>query len=394
MARVAIAIVALALVWRAITVNALLYGDDGRPRPVDASGDVQGGEAGAQPLQAMLRENPANAAAYLALGQEYASHGDDKRASGAFAAAHTVAPVDRDVLMATASSLLHAGRVGEAIAVLATAVADYGDTRHDAFPVMVRSLASGHESAEWDSIVASDPAWLGDFVVQSCAGGTDPAVLVPLFLKRVAHGTASERETDCLVEGLRRAGRWPEAYQVWLDTLSRARLADVGYVFNGDFEFPASGVGFDWRPDTRPERDSGHTVEFSRAQGVSGARALRIAFNGKRQSGVPIMQYLALPPGRYEFSGRARPDGVRAGHGLQWTVRCVASGDTPGDPIAASGRFVGSSDWEPFSFPVVVPPDCAGQLVQLEAPAFEGVPGPVFLAGALWFDNIVLRQYH
>ena len=170
------------------------------------------------------------------------------------------------------------------------------------------------------------------------------------------------------------------------------RLADVGFIFNGGFEYASSALGFDWIADTRPERESGHAVEFSRTRGAAGERALRVEFNGKRQSGIPISQYLALAPGRYELTGVARPDGVHAGHGAQWTVRCAGEGNGASAPLAASGRFVGSSDWQPFAFDVTIPPGCRGQLLQLEtvAPA----SGPVYLAGTLWFDNLSLRQYH
>jgi hypothetical protein len=258
--------------------------------------------------------------------------------------------------------------------------------------VLAQVLSSGLDPKAWNAIVERDPAWLGDFVRASCRKGMDPAVLAPLFLRRAAKGAASREETGCLVQRLRASGRWDEAYQLWLDSLPRERLADVGFVFNGGFEFPASGIGFDWIPDTSLERDSGHGVEFSRTRGATGERALRVAYTGKRQSGVPIAQYLSLPPGRYSLSGLARPERVSAGHGARWTVRCVGPGEALSEPVAASDRFVGSSDWERFAFDVAIAPGCRGQLLQLE-PMASGA-GPVFLAGNLWFDNLVLEQYH
>jgi hypothetical protein len=59
-------------------------------------------------------------------------------------------------------------------------------------------------------------------------------------------------------------------------------------------------------------------------------------------------------------------------------------------PLAASERFVGSSEWRRFSFEVAVPPGCAGQLLQLEALGTED--GPVFLSGSAWFDELELRR--
>jgi hypothetical protein len=87
--------------------------------------------------------------------------------------------------------------------------------------------------------------------------------------------------------------------------LPRDRLADVGFLYNGSFEFATTGVGFDWRPTGARERDAGYTVEMPPAAGVSGKRALRVSYNGKRQSGIPTLQYVALSPVRYARPGLA-----------------------------------------------------------------------------------------
>ena len=393
MARFVVALIALVLAWRVIEVNATLVGEDGRPRAPQPHRGLYTSEAEASAAAALVRDDPAESAGYLVIARDLRAHGDGEGATRAYAAAYEVAPVDRDVLVSAASDALQAGRTGAALDLLARALDNDPTVQDRAYPVMEQSLASGRFTAAWASIAARNPAWLGNFVADGCRRGVDPLALVPLFLQRVATSAATPAETSCLVDRLRDAGRWDEAYQVWLDTLPPNRLGDVGFVFNGGFEYPSSALGFDWIADTRPERESGHTVEFSRTRGAAGERALRVEYNGKRQSGTPpIAQYLALSPGRYELTGLARPDAVRAGHGAQWTVRCIGEKGAASAPLAASGRFVGSSDWQPFAFDVAVPPGCHGQLLQLEtvAPA----SGPVYLAGTLWFDNLSLRQYH
>jgi hypothetical protein len=191
------------------------------------------------------------------------------------------------------------------------------------------------------------------------------------------------------VEHLRGAGRWAEAYQVWLNTLPPERLGEVGFIFNGSFEFPPSGTGFDWTPTRRLERDAGHSVEMARTTGGSGRRSLKVSFNGKRQAGIPISQYLALAPGRYEMTGLGRADAMRAGRGVHWTVRCVADA-IAGAPIASSERFTGSSEWLAFQFALTVPASCRGQILQLEPVGIE--EGPAYIAGAAWFDDLALRE--
>src|SRR5262252_4588077 len=184
MFRVGIAIVVLAVLWRAIVVNVALYDEGGRPRLPDVrQGIAQDPGADRQLLESMLRENPANAGAYLMLAQDAGSKGDSDRASRAYAAAYSVAPIDRDVLAAVAADFLRAGRVAEALPLLATAVASFTAVRQAAFPIMLDSLASGREPDAWQAIVEANPAWLGDFVVSSCHRGVDPLVIVPLYLR-------------------------------------------------------------------------------------------------------------------------------------------------------------------------------------------------------------------
>ena len=164
---------------------------------------------------------------------------------------------------------------------------------------------------------------------------------------------------------------------------------DVGLVFNGSFEYVPTNMGFDWIADLGLERQTGHLVELVAGPGVQGKRALRVTYNGRRQTGVPIAQYLALSPGSYDLSGLGRPEGLRLGRGAQWTVRCVADG-AAGAPIASSERFLGSSEWRSFSFEVVIPEPCRGQLLQLELAGAD--EGAAYLGGVVWFDGIALRR--
>ena len=191
-----------------------------------------------------------------------------------------------------------------------------------------------------------------------------------------------------MTEKLRAAGRWEQAYQVWLNTLPRERLADVGYVFNAGFEHAASGVGFDWMPSRGAERETGHAVEFAATRGAGGKRALRVTYNGKRQAVPAIRQLMALPPGRYELSGRGRVDSLNSVRGVQWTLRCAAADEAP--PLAASERFLGSSEWRPFTVELAIPRDCPGQVLQLEPVGMH--EGTTFLSGTAWFDDLRLAR--
>ncbi|HUR59102.1 MAG TPA: hypothetical protein VM029_15410 [Opitutaceae bacterium] len=380
----------LLLLWRVLEVNGAAYDDEGTPRIQAHAPELSPGPSADRTLlRRALRDNPAHVEALLLLAIDHERAAKVGEARRAYQVAFELAPLDREVLTAAAGFFLRHDARAESLALLDRLVESYPDARPAAFPVIARILEQRSAPAAFDAIVARKPAWLGPFTVSSCEAGLDPSLLMPILLERVAGGRATAAEHACVIDRLRNADRWPEAYHVWLNTLSRDRLADVGYVFNGSFEQVASGLGFDWRPTRSRERETGHSVDMPQAAGVNGIRALRVSYNGKRQVGVPIGQYLAIPPGRYEMSGLARAQSISAGRGVRWTVRCVKAG-VVAPPLAASERFVGSSEWRPFSFEVVVPANCSGQLLQLEALGAED--GPVFLSGTAWFDALVLRR--
>lgn len=387
--RIAVAALALAILWRVIHVNAVLHDEDGRPRLPAFAQDLGAAPADREVLRAELRENPANVAALLLAAREAERRASFDEAARAYAAAYQVAPLDREVLHAASVFYLAQGKAAEALVLLGRLVEHYPATREHAFPVIADMLARREPAGAMDAILAREPSWLGGFIVSSCKRGVDPAVLAPLLMRRIAAASAKPAETDCLMERLRGSGRWDEAYQVWLNTLPRERLNDVGFVFNGSFEFAPSGVGFDWMPTRQTEREVGHSVEMARTTGGAGRRSLRVTYNGKRQSGMPIAQYLRLPPGRYEFFGLGRSDAMRAGRGVHWTIRCVKDG-VAGAAIATSERFTGSSEWRRFGSEVAVTPACPGQILQLEPVGAD--ESAAYITGAAWFDDLAFRE--
>jgi hypothetical protein len=390
LARFGVVALGLILAWRIVQVNAVLYDDSGRPRLPTAPAAAPGsGAPEREMLLGVLRENPAQAAALLMLAREHEKESRGDEARRAYQLAYQLAPLDREVLGAAAAFYLRRGEVAAALLVLDRLVENFPETRERAFPVLAEVLGSRQHAQAWNAVVARAPEWLGPFIVATCRRAADPSLLVPLFLKRVVAGKAAPAETACLVDGLRAAGRFEEAYQVWLNTLPRERLADVGYVFNGNFEYHPSGVGFDWMLPKQPEREVGHVTDLAPASGAVGKRALRASYNGKRQSGSAAAQYLALAPGRYVLGGFARPHAMTVGRGVQWTLRCV-NGGKPRAAIAASERFTGSSEWRRFVFDIEVPADCRGQVLQLEPAGADD--GPAFVGGTVWFDDLLLRR--
>ena len=378
--RVGLVVAALLLAWRAIHVNAVLYDDSGRPR----LGAAVPGTAEASALRRALDDNPAHAAALVMLAREHENAGDAARAARAYRAALALAPYEPEVLQLAGTFFL---RHEDPAAIEVLGRLAEGSARPAAFAALASLLASERHAPAVAQLLSTRPEWLDAFLLDACRRGTDPALLAR-WLRR-SSAAASSAQSACAIDGLRAADRWSEAYQVWLNSLPRERLSDVGFVFNGGFEHVPGGAGFDWILQARSERDAGHTAMALPSLGAAGRRALRVSYNGGRQSDVPARQFLALAPGRYELSGRARHEAIKALRGVRWTVRCVER-DRPARLLSNSERFVGSSEWRRFAMELEVPAGCPGQVLQLEPDVEAGTPA--FVAGTAWFDDLRLAR--
>ena len=376
--RAAFITLALLLGWRVLHVNAVVYGEGNRPAVQIPSA----GSARLPALAAALDANPAGADALVALVEEKIASGDGAAAARALASALEIAPIDSRVLRTAAVLAVREARIEDAIGRLDQLLTHYPETRSFAFPVMTEWLVHPGANAAIERLAARPSTWMGSFLAHGCGRG-DAALQAPILARWAAAGHAGRHEAACVIEGLRRSGRWLPAYQVWLNTLPRARLAEVGYVFNGSFEHDPTGVGFDWIAGAQ---SPAHAVEYPRTSGVSGERALRVAWSGKRVPGPAISQFAALPPGRYQLSGLARMEGLQSVRGIQWLVRCAQDRAV----LGASPRFMGSGGWERFAFDVEVPARCLGQVLQLEAAGFD--QGTTYVSGQAWFDDLRLAR--
>ena len=383
-ARFALAALALAMLWRVLYVNAVVYADSNRPVwRVPAEGPTR-----LLALRAALDANPADARALTQYGVESDRAGDAATARRAFASALEIAPIDRAALRTAALLELREGRIADAVKGFDRLVAIYPDTREMVFPLFARGLAHPEARAALEALAGGRASWMGAFVTFACRDrDVDPMLAAALLGRRAAAGLAPREEVGCMTERLRRAGHWQAAYQLWLNSLPRERLADVGFVFNGGFEHAPSGVGFDWIAEASPV----HAVEYPVAGGATGRRALRVSWSGKRVTGPAVRQFLALVPGRYELSGSARLEGLQSVRGIQWALRC-ADAAAAAPALGVSARFLGSGDWERFAFAVDVPTRCPGQVLQLEPVGLH--EGTTYVAGKSWFDDLRLAHAH
>jgi hypothetical protein len=226
---------------------------------------------------------PARSRRVAHAGEGAREGGDATRARRALDVAFQLAPNDRDVLASFAEFHLRHGDVAQALVLLDRLVDAYPETgpaHSRSSPRSCPRAASPHVGSR----SCAQAGGLGSFIVSSCGrerirdSRCALRARLPLDLRR---------RIRRVIDRLRDTDRRQQAYQVWLNVAARA---------SGDVASCSMDLESRHRPGLRlapdqPPRDSGHLVECP-AQGEAAPRASD--YNGKRQSGVPIAQYVVL----------------------------------------------------------------------------------------------------
>jgi tetratricopeptide (TPR) repeat protein len=181
------------------------------------------------------------------------------------------------------------------------------------------------------------------------------------------------------------AKRTDEARDVWRQALvasGKPEEANTGssIIFNGGFEYDASGGGLDWRLVPIP----GLNYDYDTANPHSGKRSLRLNFDGEQNPDLQIVsQYVAVQPNtRYRFEGYIHTSGITTESGLRFFI---AFAGTALPPLILQ-NFTGDHPWEKQSADFTTAPDEHLLLLQLLRP--KSVRFNSNLAGSAWVDDI------
>lgn len=232
--------------------------------------------------------------------------------------------------------------------------------------------------------LATAPPWRARLLQTTAREAPDVDAIAPLFERlRKAPGGLAPGELGAWVDRLGREGRWGQAYLIWVSQLPADRLAGLGNVFNGSFEWEPGQGGFDWRFG----RIAGARIDRLPTEGAEGRVALRVAFEDRRVPFAHVRQQLALAPGRYVLSGQARPDNLRTDRGLVWTVTCASGGAALGE----TPPLRGSGPWRGFEAAFEVPAEgCGAQWLTLRLPA--RIPAEQRIGGRAWYDGLRISR--
>jgi hypothetical protein len=352
-------------------------GPEGRPT-------VGEGEAGAAEAMARrgIRANPLDGRGYRVLGQ-VARDPDEAVALLGIAAARSPRDVASHVWLI--DHYMKRGDLPAAIGHMDTLLRVQPGVMPTLLPVMVALAGDPAAQPALAERLLAAPPWGPGYLAHLIANVPDINAFGPLMERlRTTPGGLRPDVLAAWVDRLTREGRWGQAYLTWVSQLPPERLQGLGNVFNGGFEWEPAQGGFDWRLG----KVAGARITRTAGSGVDGERALRVAFEDRRVPFSHVRQMLALPPGRYRLTGRARPENLRTDRGLAWTVACANPEATL---LGETEPLRGHGDWRELSLDFEVPAEgCGGQWLALIVRA--RIPAEQRIGGVAWFDSMRIAR--
>jgi hypothetical protein len=328
-----------------------------------------------------LRRDPQNAYRWSDLGKAYLDSGQRDRAEYCYQRVLALAPHFPALLLRAANFYFQIGNPQAAL------------------PITARILAL---TPGYDAIVFSEYARLADRVdnvLQFGIPDTDRAARSWLrFLmqsgrlqdeQRSWQWVSERRHVDEVLAGeyvafLIRQGHPEWAASAWAEYLGK-HAGDYGkpnYLFNGDFLSEPVSSPFDWNL----ARTLG--VEVDRDFTQPGRCALRIAFAGTQNLGVPLASQLAyVKPGPYRFQAMIRTEGVTTDEGLRFRI---ADAEVPSRLDLVFGNFTDTHPWTPVQHDLVVPR--ATRLLEVQVIRRPSLKFDNKVGGTVWVDALSLES--
>lgn len=230
-----------------------------------------------------------------------------------------------------------------------------------------------------------DSRWL-DTVLARLDTATHPGAVLPFVDAGVQQGVLKPATVLALVDRLKRAQLWGDAYALWVAQRGQVPLG----LYNGGFESRSLRRGFDWEWSQQTAGKAGMRVQQVSASPDPGWM-LRVDLTGRAALPVPMVsQVVWLTGQRYQLRGRFMTDALRTREGVVWALRCAQGGErwASSEPMRDTRRL-----WGELQLDFEVPEQCAGAVrLQLEPQAaWEARAG---MTGSLYFDQMAIEALH
>jgi tetratricopeptide (TPR) repeat protein len=192
------------------------------------------------------------------------------------------------------------------------------------------------------------------------------------------------------VERLLAHGRYLEAQSVWSGLEAHGAIAQPAasergnLVFNGGFEQPPLGAGFDWRA----QPSAYVSVDFTDASPYEGAHCLRLDFPvADNDEFEPVVQIVPVAPNQsYTLAAYVRTRDIASDSGPRLRVTDPACATCLS---AATDSTVGSTDWHKVAVRFATGSQTPAVRVSVWRPRSRVFP--MEISGSFWLDAVSLR---
>lgn len=342
-------------------------------------------DAAVEQLRRAYALTPADARPLLALARLAVDQGNAELAGKLATEAAKLQPASPSIQRQAAAFWVSQGKLENAMRHWSQALEADPSRYAMLFPVLIEIAENPELRGLFVPYAQMPPEWWERFFGEIARRALDLETVRALFSLRRAPGSApvSVEERKHYLARLQREGLITEAYLIWINALSEEERAQLGLLHNGGFELPPTNTGFDWHI----AKADGLLIETASTYGLQGTKALHLIFRRWERPFRHVHQPLFLDPGVYLISGRVRTDSLQSSGGLKWTARCSLPA---AQALAESERFLGSSEWQDFSFEVKIPESCLAQELRLVS---AGQREPEHrMSGGIWFDAMAIRR--
>ena len=197
-------------------------------------------------------------------------------------------------------------------------------------------------------------------------------------------------EVQSYLERLLSHARYQEAGTVWLrlqqlGIIAKPAEGEKGnLVYNGGFEQPPLGAGFDWRSQLSPYA----SVDFADSAPYEGARCLRVDFPIRQNDEFePVYQVIPVAPHQsYTLAAYVRSREVTSDSGPRLRVTDPAC---PSCLDASTAATVGSTPWHKITLNFSAGPQTQAVRVCVWRPRSQTFPTEI--TGTFWLDAVSLK---
>jgi len=199
---------------------------------------------------------------------------------------------------------------------------------------------------------------------------------------KLAGSSFSEVQKRQLVRSLLTANEYQAAFAIWSGNGSTAsQVYDGGFEGNVSFD----DVGFGWNV---PRQQTNVEVSLDTSEKDSGAKSLRVAYNGNSPPKAPVMSQTIVVKSqqRYRIAFAVKAKDVVSG-GLPFVT--VTEPQT-NSVLATSNLPQNTDSWQKQTIEFTTLPDSKAIVLTLVRNDCSSSPCPVF--GVLWFDSFSIEE--